>query len=267
MTEEDFINNLEFRAYIKSLKNTFPFVVGYRFPENFEEKLQSYSSIVPIHLVVSLSKILEQYPNWKPMWYVPSYIDKDGYYDGIYFSSAFETDENKEQKLANSMTASMHKGVGNDGMTLINQTKKAGGQGGKTGLYQIKEATKKGYAEAGVGDSINLSVPNSKTRRGRVGKGIAQTLDTGIQQHTLTENMQIRRLTPKECERLQGFPDNYTKDFSDTQRYKMMGNAVTVNVVEYIISKMFQEKTEQCFCKSYYDDDKIIKDCTCGKCI
>jgi hypothetical protein len=104
MTEEDFINNLEFRAYIKSLKNTFPFVVGYRFPENFEEKLQSYSSIVPIHLVVSLSKILEQYPNWKPMWYVPSYIDKDGYYDGIYFSSAFETDENKEQsKVEDSM--------------------------------------------------------------------------------------------------------------------------------------------------------------------
>ena len=70
----------------------------------------------------------------------------------------------------------------------------------------IPEATKKGYAEAEVGDSINLSVPNSKTRRGRVGKGIAQTLDTGMQQHTL-HGARIRRLTPTECERLQGFPD------------------------------------------------------------
>ena len=44
----------------------------------------------------------------------------------------------------------------------------------------------------------------------------------------------IRRLTPIECERLQGFPDNWTQGVSDTQRYKMLGNAVTVNVVEAI---------------------------------
>jgi DNA (cytosine-5)-methyltransferase 1 len=49
----------------------------------------------------------------------------------------------------------------------------------------------------------------------------------------------IRRLTPLECERLQGFPDNWTKDFSDTQRYKMCGNAVTVNVVKYIVQRLF----------------------------
>jgi site-specific DNA-cytosine methylase len=44
----------------------------------------------------------------------------------------------------------------------------------------------------------------------------------------------IRRLTPVECERLQGFPDGWTAGVSDTQRYKLMGNAVTVNVVEAI---------------------------------
>lgn len=44
----------------------------------------------------------------------------------------------------------------------------------------------------------------------------------------------IRRLTPIECERLQGFPDDWTSGVSDTQRYKMMGNAVTVNVVQTI---------------------------------
>ena len=104
---------------------------------------------------------------------------------------------------------------------------------------RVREATKKGYAEAEIGDSINLSVPNSKTRRGRVGKGVSQTLDTGMQQHTL-QNSQIRRLTPTECERLQGFPDNWTnvEGMSDTQRYKQMGNAVTVNVIASIIKKM-----------------------------
>lgn len=53
--------------------------------------------------------------------------------------------------------------------------------------------------------------------------------------------MRIRRLTPIECERLQGFPDNWTAGVSDTQRYKQLGNAVTVNVVEEIVKKLFIE--------------------------
>ena len=52
------------------------------------------------------------------------------------------------------------------------------------------------------------------------------------------DRMRIRRLTPTECERLQGFPDGWTEGFSDTQRYKMMGNAVTVNVIKAIMSKL-----------------------------
>ena len=106
-------------------------------------------------------------------------------------------------------------------------------------MVQIPEATKKGYAEARPGQSINLSVLGSKTRRGRV-SDIANTLDTGMQQHTLTENMQIRRLTPTECERLQGFPDGWTGCVSDTQRYKTLGNAVTVNVIRDICKKLLK---------------------------
>lgn len=98
----------------------------------------------------------------------------------------------------------------------------------------IKEATKKGYTKAYLGDSINISMPNSKTRRGRVGRGIANTLDTGCQMATLDSKYRIRRLTPKECFRLQGFPDELfekaRKVNSDTQLYKQAGNAVTVNV-------------------------------------
>jgi DNA (cytosine-5)-methyltransferase 1 len=47
---------------------------------------------------------------------------------------------------------------------------------------KVKSNTKKGYEEATEGDSINFSVPNSETRRGRVGKQVAQTLDTGCNQ-------------------------------------------------------------------------------------
>lgn len=49
----------------------------------------------------------------------------------------------------------------------------------------------------------------------------------------------IRRLTPMECERLQGFPDKWTEGISDSQRYKCLGNAVTINVVREIIKKIF----------------------------
>ena len=53
------------------------------------------------------------------------------------------------------------------------------------------------------------------------------------------EGLKIRRLTPTECERLQGFPDGWTSGFSDTQRYKMMGNAVTTKVITAIANKLF----------------------------
>ena len=63
------------------------------------------------------------------------------------------------------------------------------------------------------------------------------TLRSGTKQSTgVIENSIVRRLTPLECERLQGFPDGWTEGQSDTHRYKQMGNAVAVPVVEWIIS-------------------------------
>ena len=57
-----------------------------------------------------------------------------------------------------------------------------------------------------------------------------------------TSQIRIRRLTPTEAERLQGFPDGWTEGISDTQRYKCLGNAVTVNVIEVIASKISELK-------------------------
>lgn len=148
---------------------------------------------------------------------------------------------------------------------------------------KINSATKSGYEIAHKGDGINFQNPGSKTKRGRVGKGISQTLDTscsmavieagtlrthnhgkgfrkiksgdspaipararndGSGQPVIKNKNKIRRLTPIECERLQGFPDDWTKygkelgDISDTQRYKMCGNAVTVDVVEAVAKRI-----------------------------
>ena len=123
--------------------------------------------------------------------------------------------------------------------TLAAQT---GGFGGKTGLYEvglpIKENTKKGYKMAYPGDSINLAYAQKNTRRGRVGRKIAHTLTASSDQGTLEPLKRIRRLTPRECLRLQGWADERIDIVlplqSDAQLYKQAGNGVTVNVVEAI---------------------------------
>ena len=109
-------------------------------------------------------------------------------------------------------------------------------------FLRIKEATKQGYAIANIGDSINLSYPNSKTRRGRVGKNITNTLLTNDEQGVVLSDYKIRKLTPRECWRLQGFPDwafdRAQKVNSNSQLYKQAGNSVTVNVIEEIAKKL-----------------------------
>lgn len=212
------------------------------------------------------------------------------------------------------------------------------GEGPKVAI-RVKEATKQGFAVAELGDSINFSVPNSKTRRGRVGKQVAQTLDTSCNQAvivqkprgynkggehevapTLSSNswqennllklgglytnasenhqrgvlpglsrtlksqnhdagifdgIRIRKLTPRECWRLQGFPDwafdkaifghiipsilkarlvrrtmtqkewklyqrlTRHQQMSNSQLYKQAGNSVTVPVI-YEIARRFE---------------------------
>lgn len=159
-------------------------------------------------------------------------------------------------------------------------------------MLQVREATKAGYADAGIGDSINLAMPGSKTRRGRVGKGVANTLDTSCNQEVVVpvsscdtkQNpcvaamlsdgspvyavwnesyncyVAIRKLTPKECFRLQGWEDVYYEraalvnsriagqspavaaaakgGHTDSQLYKQAGNGVTVPVIRAISEKL-----------------------------
>lgn len=193
-----------------------------------------------------------------------------------------------------------------EGLSPTLNTMQGGGREPKIAI-KIKEATKQGYAIAEQGDSINFSLPNSKTRRGRVGKKVAQTLDTSCNQAvivqkprgfnkggehevapTLSSNswhennllklgglytnasenhqrgvlpglsrtlksqnhdagifdgIRIRKLTPRECWRLQGFPDwafdKAQEVNSNSQLYKQAGNSVTVPVI-YEIARRFE---------------------------
>jgi len=61
----------------------------------------------------------------------------------------------------------------------------------------------------------------------------------------IAEPATVRRLTPTECERLQGFPDGWTEDQADTHRYKQMGNAVAVPVVSWIVDRLVKQTAQQ----------------------
>ena len=103
---------------------------------------------------------------------------------------------------------------------------------------KVRNGTKQGYQLAEVGDSVDLSYPSSLTRRARVGRGIAHNLSCSCQMGAVVWNgrvVKIRKLTPKECFRLQGFSDDLFEKAkavnSDAQLYKQAGNGVTVPVV------------------------------------
>lgn len=103
---------------------------------------------------------------------------------------------------------------------------------------KVRNGTKQGYQLAEVGDSVDLSYPSSLTRRARVGRGIAHNLSCSCQMGAVVWNgrvVKIRKLTPKECFRLQGFSDDIFEKAkavnSDAQLYKQAGNGVTVPVV------------------------------------
>lgn len=131
---------------------------------------------------------------------------------------------------------------------------------------EVKQATSKGYVVARGGrDAVNFSMPGSKTRRGRVGKDMANTLDTSCNQGIFVQVSEdltvyavwypkkecyvaIRKLTPKECFRLQGWTDDYFEKAqfvnSDSQLYKQAGNGVTVTVIKAIADRMREDKNE-----------------------
>jgi len=114
-----------------------------------------------------------------------------------------------EATVARTLTAGGHSGGNHSGMTILQ-------------LNQPTHSNDRVYGTEGVSPTLN-------------------TMQGGNRQPFIPEDNRIRRLTPTECERLQGFPDGWTEGVSDTQRYKTLGNAVTVNVIEAIMEKLLRQ--------------------------
>lgn len=117
-----------------------------------------------------------------------------------------------------------------------------GGRGAKTGLYAValtetrSEEAKRIRSEHYKKTGKDWSPRFEKELVPRVDNK-ANTITTGATKESLIlTNTEIRKLTPVECERLQGLPDNYTEGISNTQRYKCLGNAFNVDVVAHILS-------------------------------
>lgn len=109
---------------------------------------------------------------------------------------------------------------------------------------KVNVANKKGYEEANPGDYVNITYPGSKTKRGRVGNGVAHTLTCGDGNAVITENVRIRKLTPRECLRLMGWKDEQidkivAAKISGTQQYRQAGNGIVVQVLESIFKALF----------------------------
>ena len=82
-------------------------------------------------------------------------------------------------------------------------------------------------------DDIRIQGDVINTLQARMGTG-------GGNMPIMNEGETVRRLTPMECERLQGFPDGWTDEQADSHRYKQMGNAVAVPVVEFLIKRLVE---------------------------
>ena len=87
-------------------------------------------------------------------------------------------------------------------------------------------------------DDIRFQGKVINTLQARMGTG-------GNNMPMISKESTVRRLTPTECERLQGFPDGWTEDQADTHRYKQMGNAVAVPVVSWIVDRLVKQTAQQ----------------------
>lgn len=136
---------------------------------------------------------------------------------------------------------------------------------------RVKEATEKGYIDIAVGECVDLTQPNSKTRRGRAMDKKSNCLMTSCEMYQylgtieqpvyevangyitvkgkqypikLVDNYYIiRKLTVTECKRLQTVPEWYDFPVSDAQAYKMLGNGWTVEIIAHLIRAALTNKT------------------------
>lgn len=112
-----------------------------------------------------------------------------------------------------------------------------GGLGAKTGLYAIGRDIGRRLDENGTRKDADKTIPITRRIETRI-DGKSGTLTSVAKDNLVVCPTAVRRLTPIECERLQGLPDGYTEGISDSARYKCLGNAFNVDVVAHILKSI-----------------------------
>ena len=125
-------------------------------------------------------------------------------------------------------------------IVLLNILEKDISQTPGTKSLRVTEATKKGFTEIDPGECYDSTFPSSKTRRGRAMRTKCNCLTASNFEYHYWNGIDSRKITPLECERLQTVPDGYTEGASKTQRYRMLGNGWTVEVIKHIFKNIVE---------------------------
>ena len=284
----------EFVKVMKAVKPRYVLLENVRMKKQFEDVITEHMGFPP--QLINSSKVSAQ-NRWRNYWFgmlingkyeqiiIPPLEDK-----GLVLKDILQTDhdeppvpinernarhhKNPNQK-ALCTTATMYKGAGNNGMTLVDRLMPVG-EAEEYAHYNYR-ATKEVYHMDGKAPTLltmqgGNREPKVATYSPKGGRIVNRRLDangvrkdyqmdlplepqvevrsddktnclTTVQKdNVVVEGMTWRKLTPVECERLQTLPDNYTEGVSKTQRYKMIGNGWTVDVIAHILGEMLLPK-------------------------
>ena len=284
----------EFIRIMNDLKPKYVLLENVRMKKQFEDVITEHMGFPP--QLLNSSKVSAQ-NRWRNYWFgtyingkyeqimIPPLEDK-----GLVLKDILQTDhdeppvpinernarhhKNPNQK-ALCTTATMYKGAGNNGMTLVDRLMPVG-EAEEYAHYNYR-ATKEVYHMNGKAPTLltmqgGNREPKVATYSPKGGRIVNRRLDangvrkdyqmdlplepqveirsddktnclTTVQKdNVVVEGMTWRKLTPVECERLQTLPDNYTEGVSKTQRYKMIGNGWTVDVIAHILGEMLLPK-------------------------
>ena len=138
----------------------------------------------------------------------------------------------KSKRLGGYMKQSLSQRVYSSFGKSISLSALGGGWGANTGLYQVN------LAGSIRGRQITLNSKEYTQMLELREDEKTNTLTSAQKDNVILNNYGIRKLTPSECEKLQTVPNEYTSGISDAQRYKMLGNGWTVDVIKHILKEM-----------------------------
>ena len=269
----------EFVRIKEELQPKYFLLENVKMKQEFQDVITKYMGVEPIEINSSLFSA----QNRRRLYWTNIPVDMDIKDKGLVLKDILQTDHNEppvpinernarhyKNPLQKSLctTASMYKGAGNNGMTLVDRlipvgmaeeyahynyratkevyhmegkaptllTMQGGNREPKVATYSAKggRIVNRRLDEQGVRKDYQMDLPLTPQVEIR-SDDKTNCLTTLQKDNVVVEGMTWRKLTPVECERLQTLPDNYTEGVSKTQRYKMIGNGWTVDVIAHIL--------------------------------